>query len=227
MMSLAGAYASDSEVFTSVRASHDVELGTDPGKVFWQGGAPIFIDRDNWGKPVPGFRTEVFSRWTDDNLYLLFVCPYHKLHLKPNPSTTTETFALWNWDVAEIFIGSNFQNIRRYKEFEVSPQGEWIDLDVNLDAKDHTAGWTWNSGMQVKARIDRQRKIWYGAMRIPMKSIDPKPAQVETEFRVNLFRMQGPPDDQKSLTWQPTMSETFHVPERFGRMVLAAKPTKE
>ena len=43
-----------------------------------------------------------------------------------------ETNELWNWDVAEVFIGSDFKNIRRYKEFEVSPQAEWVDLDINL-----------------------------------------------------------------------------------------------
>jgi hypothetical protein len=215
------AVAADAGTFTSVSASIDVVLETNPKSTFWQESDPIFIVNDNWGKPVPGYRTEVLSRWTKDNLYLLYVCPYEKLHLKPNPSTTTETNQLWNWDVAEIFIGSDFQNIRRYKEFEISPQGEWVDLDINLDSPHHEDGWKWNSGMQVKSRIDRKNKIWYGAMKIPMTAIDPHPAHAGTMFRVNLFRMQGPPDDQKSLTWQPTMKATFHVPEHFGRMVLA------
>ncbi|MGO8720884.1 MAG: carbohydrate-binding family 9-like protein [Acidobacteriaceae bacterium] len=215
------ARAADPGVFTSVRASHDVALETNPKSAFWQGGDPIAIVNDNWGKPVPGYRTEVFSRWTKDNLYLLYVCPYEKLHLKPNPSTTTETNQLWNWDVAEIFIGWDFQNIRRYKEFEISPQGEWVDLDINLDNPHHEDGWKWNSGFQVKARIDRRHKIWYGAMKIPFKAIDPQAPQARTVLRANLFRMQGPPGDQKSLTWQPTMNKSFHVPEHFGRLVLA------
>ncbi|MHB1795359.1 MAG: carbohydrate-binding family 9-like protein [Acidobacteriaceae bacterium] len=215
------ARASDSGTFTSVRASHDVALETNPKSTFWQGGEPIAIVNDNWGKPVPGYRTEVFSRWTNGSLYLLYVCPYEKLHLKPNPSATTETNQLWNWDVAEIFIGSDFQNIRRYKEFEISPQGEWVDLDINLDSPHHEDGWKWNSGIEVKARIDRLHKTWYGAMRIPFAAIDSQAPHAGTMFRVNLFRMQGPPSDQKSLTWQPTMKATFHVPEHFGRMVLA------
>jgi hypothetical protein len=215
------AKAAESGVFTSVRASHDVALNTDPKSVFWQGGDPIFIVNDNWGKPVPGYRTEVFSRWTKNDLYLLYVCPYKKLHLKPNPSTTTETDGLWNWDVAEIFIGWDFQHIRPYKELEISPQGEWVDLDINLDNPHHENGWKWNSGFQVKARIDRQHKIWYGAMKIPFKAIDPKAPHAGTVLRANLFRMQGPPSDQKSLTWQPTMNKTFHEPQHFGRLVLA------
>jgi hypothetical protein len=215
------AVAADAGTFISVWASKDVALKTNPKSSFWQRSDPIYIVNNNWGKPVPGYRTEVFSRWTKDNLYLLYVCPYEKLHLKPNPSTTTETNQLWNWDVAEIFIGSDFQNIRRYKEFEISPQGEWVDLDINLNSPHHENGWKWNSGIQVKARIDREHKVWYGAMKIPMAAIDPQPAHAGTIFRVNLFRMQGPLDDQKLLAWQPTMKATFHVPEHFGRMVLA------
>lgn len=207
--------------FVSLRASHDVPLETDPTSMFWQKAPPIYMVDNNWGKAVPGYRTEVRSRWTKDSLYILFVCPYQKLNLKPNPSTTTETNRLWNWDVAEIFIGSDFRNIRHYKEFEISPQGEWVDLDINLDSLHHEDGWTWNSGFQVAARINHFTKIWYGAMRIPFSAIDPQPPRSGTTFRANLFRVQGPPGDQTSLTWQPTMSKTFHVPENFGRLVLA------
>ncbi len=124
------------------------------------------------GKPVPGYRTEIRSRWTKDNLYLLFICPYEELYLKPSPDTANETNKLWNWDVAEAFIGSDFQNIKHYKEFELSPQGEWIDLDIKLEKPHHEDGWTWNSGFQVSARIDQAAHIWYGAMRIPFAAID-------------------------------------------------------
>jgi hypothetical protein len=102
----------------------------------------------------------------------LFVCPYEQLGLKPLPSRATKTFRLWDWDVAEVFIGSNFQNIRRYKEFEISPQGEWIDLDIDLEKPHHEDGWTWNSGLLVSARIDSTAKIWYRAMRIPLAPLD-------------------------------------------------------
>ena len=69
--------------------------------------------------------------------------------------------------MAEVFIGSDFKNIRRYKEFEISPRGEWIDLDIDLDAPRHEDGWVWNSGFEAAARVDAASKIWYGFMRIP------------------------------------------------------------
>jgi len=37
---------------------------------------------------------------------------------------------------------------------------------------------------------------------------------------VNFFRSQGPLSSRKDIAWQPTMSETFHVPERFGLLRL-------
>jgi hypothetical protein len=209
--------------FRSVFARHDVALGTNPHIPFWQEAIPTFAELDNFGHPVPLHRTEVRSRWTEHNLYLLFICPYEELNLRPHPSITTETNELWNWDVAELFIGSDWQNIRRYKEFEVSPQAEWVDLDINLDLPDHTVGWTWNSGMHVAARIDESAKIWYAAMVIPMAAIDSKPPRAGAAYRANLYRSQGPEERRRSITWRPPMKETFHTPESFGKLVLVEK----
>lgn len=74
--------------------------------------------------------------------------------MKPSPTILQETNELWNWDVAEVFISSDFNDIKHYQEFEVSPQGEWIDLDIDLRTPHHEDGWTWNSGFVVSARTD-------------------------------------------------------------------------
>jgi hypothetical protein len=212
--------AANGGVFKSVFAAADVALETDPQSAFWRGALPVYAEVDVHGKPVPNYRTEVRSRWTSENLYLLFVCPYEELYLKPAPDTKAETNQLWNWDVAELFIGSDFQNIRRYKEFEVSPQAEWIDLDIDLALPHHEVGWTWNSGFKVAARIDRSKKIWYGAMRIPLAALDQRTPAVGNVFRANLFRGQGPPGRQRTIAWKAPLSDTFHTPERFGQLVL-------
>lgn len=70
------------------------------------------------GEPVPGHRTEIRSRWTKRNLYLLFLCHYETLNLHPGaPDTSRETDRLWDWDVAEAHVGSDLQHINLYKEF--------------------------------------------------------------------------------------------------------------
>jgi Carbohydrate family 9 binding domain-like len=208
------------DAMLSVRADADVALDTNPTSSFWKDARPVVADLDNFGKRVPGHSTEVRSRWTAGNLYFLFICPYQQLHLKPHPVTSSETNELWNWDVAEVFIGADFKNIRHYREFEISPQGEWVDLDIDRSKTRPEDGWIWNSGFQVSARIDGSAKVWYAAMRIPWAAIDSRPPSVGAEFRINLYRSQGPPANHKAITWQPTMNETFHVPERFGLLKL-------
>lgn len=220
----------DRSTLRSAYATEDVVLGTDPRSAFWQEALSVYAEVDSWGKTMPAYRTQVRSRWTKNNLYLLFACPYEELYLNPSPHAAQETYGLWNWDVAELFIGSDFDNIRRYKEFEVSPQSEWTDLDVNLDLPDHTVGWTWNSGFQVAARMDAKAKIWYGAMRIPFTALntrlDTRPPVAGRTFRANLFRSQGPPDRRKSIAWKAPMSDTFHVPEKFGLLELVKDKSK-
>lgn len=195
---------------------------TNPESSFWSGTSPVIAESDFYGHPISGHRTEILLRWTPQNLYVLFVCPYQELNLKPNPNLTAETYELWNWDVAEVFVGADFKNIRRYKEFEVSPQGEWVDLDVNLDNPPHEVGWVWQSGCEVAARIDPAEKIWYGFMRIPWPAIDSRLPSAGNELRINFFRCQGSDPDRKYITWRPVHRESFHTPESFGILKLAA-----
>ena len=113
------AFAAD-PIIQSKWAESDPHLDTNPILLALEGFAnPFTWSADAHGTPEPKYRTEIRTRWTKQNLYILFVCPYEELYLKPSPNTSEETNELWNWDVAEAFIGSDFKNIRRYKEFEI------------------------------------------------------------------------------------------------------------
>ena len=157
--------------------------------------------RSTWRKMVSGSRFLAIAprsaragRRTISTFFSF--APTRNCSLSLSPNTQKETNKLWNWDVAEVFIGSDFTNIKRYKEFEISPQGEWIDLDIDLSKPHHEEGWTWNSGFEVKARIDQASHTWYGAMRIPW----PRSMRVRhsgNTMRINLFRSQGPPSHRK------------------------------
>ncbi len=219
----AAALLASTGTMVSVRSEADADPDTNPKSAFWQGARPVVADLNNFGKPVPGFAMEVRSRWTDKNLYFLYTCPYKELYLKPNPVTSSETNELWNWDVAEVFIGSDFKNIKRYREFEVSPRGEWVDLDIDLEKPHPEGGWLWNSGFKVSARVDSSTKTWYAALRIPWTAIDSRPPKDGSEFRMNLYLSEGAPPNHTSITWQPTMDRNFHVPARFGLLRLESK----
>lgn len=214
------ARAAATGVLVGHQASSDFALTADPRAPEWKGVPGVIADRDRQGRRVPGHRTEIRSRWTEKNLYLLFVCPYEDLYLEPNPQTAADTDKLWEFDVAEAFIGTDFHDIKKYKEFQVSPQGEWVDLAIDRGADPPQHDRSWNSGYEVKARIDRARRVWYGEMRIPFTALDVAAPRVGVEARLNLFRWQGPPQRHRDINWQVVHNENFHTPEAFGRLRL-------
>jgi hypothetical protein len=220
LIAAAAASADGPGKIVSKRAAEDFALSADPNSKQWKGVAGVFAENDSMGKPLPGYRTEIRSRWTDKYLYLLFIQPYQTLYLIENPSTTTETNKLWEHDVAEVFIGADFDHIRQYKELQVSPQGEWVDLEIDRDHPKPEGGWRWNSGYTVKARVNEKAKVWYGEMKIPLASLDVNAPKAASEMRVNFYRMQGPPPDRIGVAWQPTNNRSYHVPEAFGRLIL-------
>ena len=162
LAAFAGGAMQESAVLTSAYSAEDLELNTDPTSAVWAKAPRVTADRNYLGEPIAGPPTEIRSRWTKEHLYLLYICPYDELNLKPDPDRSAETPRLWNWDVGEAFIGSDFEQITRYKEFQVSPQSECVDLDIDRENPKGQAGGKWNSGFTVAARIDAQAKIWYG-----------------------------------------------------------------
>jgi hypothetical protein len=218
---LRGGMLAEPKVALSRFSAVDQVPSADPDGSFWTNAPSVIATRSSLGQVMPGHRTEIRSRWTSKNLYFLFVCPYEQLHLKPNPSHDRETNHLWDWDVAEVFVGSDYQNTHRYKEFEISPQEEWLDLDIDADHRLPERDLLWNSGFLVKARIDPEHKIWYGEMVIPIMAVDSRSPEPGREMRINFYRAQGPSGPEHvSIAWQPTHSATYHVPQVFGTLRL-------
>ncbi|MBS1808134.1 MAG: carbohydrate-binding family 9-like protein [Acidobacteria bacterium] len=213
-------YSQNKGVIVSQRTKADFALTTDPNAAQWKSVAGVVTEQGRRGETVPNHRTEIRSVWTPKNLYLLFICQYEELNLKANPSTTTETNQLWNWDVAEAFIGTDFNDIKHYTEYQVSPQGEWVDLDIDRKPTPAKHDVAWNSGYEVKASVDQGNKIWYGAMRIPLAKFDKRKPKVGLEMRANFYRIQGPPNNRKYINWQPVNNDSYHTPEAFGLLRL-------
>ena len=216
---LAVTFAADDGVVTAKYAVKDPGFDMNPASGFWAKAEVASFNKGPKGEEHTGRPTEVRVRWTDHNLYVLFVSPYEKLYLTPNPQTTKDTNKLWDYDVCEVFIGADFTNIQRYREFEVSPQNEWVDLDIRKDEKKYDI--TWNSGFQTAARIDREAKIWYSVMRIPWKSITHLKAAAKSEFRINFYRIEDGPPNRLFFAWRETGTPSYHTPEKFGLLRLS------
>jgi hypothetical protein len=170
----------------------------------------------------PALRTEVRGFWTDSDLYLFFCCPYKELNLFLPAKNDTARVKLWDRDVVEMFLGDDWTNIRHYREFEIAPTGDWIDLAIDLDHQsyDHS----WRSGWKTAARIDRDAHIWYAAARIPLGSVTQAKVAPGTRWRINLYRIEGlgPDSERHFMCWQPTCVQNRdpnHVPENFGTLV--------
>ncbi len=170
----------------------------------------------------PDLKTEVKAFWTDTDLYMLFISPYRTLNIFEPTQNDKPRRGLWDRDVVEMFFGDDWENIRHYREFEIAPTADWIDLAIDLDKKGQNRGW--RSGWKTTARVDEKAKIWYAACKIPLKSVTEKPVARGTKWRTNLYRIDGePPDSQRRfMCWQPTCvvkRDPNHVPENFGTMV--------
>jgi hypothetical protein len=199
------------------------QLTLDPESAVWKSAAAESMSKDCSRQiDYPNIKTEIRAFWTDSDFYLLFRCPYNVLNLFLPANNAHPHVGLWDRDVVEMFLGDDWANIRHYREFEIAPTGDWIDLAIDLDHKsyDHK----WRSGWQTMARIDEAHKIWYAAARIPLSSISSKPVQEGTKWRMNLYRIEGlGPDAQRHfLCWQPTCVQNRdpnHVPEHFGTLI--------
>lgn len=167
--------------------------------------------------------TVIRAFWTDTDLYFLFRCPYKQLNCFRPSLHASPRVGLWDRDVVEIFLGDDWQNIRHYREFEIAPTGDWIDLAINLDEKEND--YKWRSGWETLARIDEAHKIWYAAARIPLTAISTQHVNAGTKWRMNLYRIDGLGADpvRHFLCWQPTCvkdRDPNHVPEHFGTLIL-------
>jgi hypothetical protein len=216
------ALAQTPAVFPSYYSARDSEPTADPDSAFWKGIGGIFIERSVLGPEMPKFRAEVRSRWTRGNVYFLFAGPYEEITVSEKPDTVNETYKMWERDCFEVYLGADFEHINRYREFQMSPAGEFLDLDI--DSTVQRPGWNderlWNSGMKVKARIDKERRMWYGEMRIPIAAVDKRPPEAGNQMRINLFRQDGKAPNRDFLAWQPPGVWNPHHPEKFGTLLL-------
>ena len=209
--------------FSVPHVSKPQELNTDPHSPTWSHTSSTWIGRDcTHHIDYPKIKTEVRGFWTDSDLYLLFISPYTELNLWLPADNSKDRLNLWDRDVVEFFLGDNWENIKVYREFEIAPTGDWVDLAIDLEHESYGAAW--NSGWQPLGRIDEKNHIWYAAAKVPLRSVSEKPVTVGTKWRANLYRIDGlgPDSERRFMCWQPTCvvnRDPNHVPEHFGTLI--------
>jgi len=190
-----------------------------PARSAWERAAPLCFETDWQGKNGDLEReTEVRLLWTVETLFLRFRARYRTITVFPEAEPNGRRDQLWDRDVAEAFLQPDRSNLRRYKEFEVSPNGFWIDLDIAPGEKHDL-----HSELRRRVTLDETRKTWAAELAIPMKCLvarfDPT-----VEWRANFYRVEGAVEPRFYSAWRPTGTPVpnFHVPEAFGELVFAA-----
>jgi alpha-galactosidase len=198
----------------------DGELTLEPAHLAdeWQNARPIAFCSDWQGRNRdPGRETQVRVLWSQRNLYLRFECRYRELFMFEDSDPSGRRDHLWDRDVVEAFLQPDPAHQYSYREFEVSPNGMWVDLDIfpagRADLK---------SGLQRSVVKDQKSRVWIAELAIPMSSLTTKfdPAAI---WRANFYRVEGRKEPRTYLAWQPTHTPqpNFHVPTAFGKLRFA------
>jgi hypothetical protein len=202
----------------AVRVPAEIPLNTTDSSQAWDSAQPVRFSHDWQGRnPDPKLETEVRTLWTPSTLYLQFTCSYSEITVFEDSDPNGRRDHLWDRDVAEAFLQPEPSGRRYYKEFEVAPNGMWINLDITpsglADLK---------SGLERSVHIDEQRRAWVAELAIPTSAITPEfnPAII---WRANFYRVEGRVEPRRYMAWQPTHTTqpNFHVPEAFGTMRFA------
>jgi benzodiazapine receptor len=187
-----------------------------PGADSWNKAGAISFDHDWKGEnPNPGRATEVRLLWTSETLFLRFFAKYQSLNVYPDARNDGWRDQLWDRDVAETFLQPDDSDPKKYKEFEVGPNGFWIDLDISHGAKEEL-----RSGLKRRVALNEKEKTWTAELAIPMKALTAV-FDAKHTWRVNFYRVEGESEPRFYSAWSPTFSPqpNFHVPSAFGTLV--------
>ena len=207
--------ASASSEIVAAHLVREISLDAAHPAAEWQNSQPVAFCSDWQGKnPDEQRETVVRVLWSATTLYLRFECRYRELHVFEDSDGNGRRDHLWERDVAEAFLQPDPAREHNYREFEVSPNGMWIDLDVFpggiADLK---------SGLKKSVLLDEKSHRWMAELAIPFtaltSSFDPKAA-----WRANFYRVEGKEEPRTYLAWSPTgtAKPNFHVPAAFGRL---------
>lgn len=183
----------------------------------WAKADETLINKYWSGENAPiGRRAKAKLLWSKTAVYVRFEANQDEpLVVSEKANLKSKTRGLWDRDVCEIFLAPNKNEPRKYFEFEIAPNGEWIDLGIHQKPDERITDWDYASGMQSAARVEKSKIVM--AIKIEWKAFGKIPKAGDV-WLGNLFRCVGSGETRGYLAWSPTETKepAFHVPERFG-----------
>jgi hypothetical protein len=175
--------------------------------------------------PPASLRTSAAAFHTPEQLVVFFEGRYASLRTSSTTrgqEISRKTPDLWEKsDVFEFFIGSRARETQVYKEFQVAPDGLWLDFAVFHHNGKFTGDQDWHSGCRCLSAIDEENKIWRSLIQIPWKAITGG-QEPESDWHCNFYRASGRFHGDELLAWSPTglAPGSFHRTECFGTLVI-------
>jgi alpha-galactosidase len=213
--------SSKKKTAVAVRMSELPDADGFPIPSCWQLSTPLRFNADWQGKNAdPERETEVRLLWTPEALFVRFHAKYRAITVFSDAARNGRRDQLWDRDVVEVFLQPDPSEVRRYKEFEVSPNGFWIDLDIAPGEKNDL-----KSGLQRRVVLNEAARAWVTELALPMKCLV-KRFEPRATWRVNFYRVEGAAEPRFYSAWEPTQTPApnFHVPEAFGELVFTSSP---
>ena len=207
-----------SEIVASY-VGHEIKLDASHPAPEWKQANPIAFSSDWQGRnPDPTRETRVLVLWSRETLHLRFECRYRDLHVFADSEPNGRRDHLWEGDVAEAFLQPDPSRERFYREFEVSPNGMWVDLNIFPGGLEDL-----KSGLKRSAFLDEKSHTWSAELAIPLRSLTDR-FDPSALWRANFYRIEGQQEPRAYLAWQPTHTPqpNFHVPQAFGRLRFSA-----
>ena len=208
------------EAATATRLKNPPGADGFPLAAEWTAAPVIHFNADWQGlNSDPQRETQIRLLWSPDALFLRFQARYRTITVFADSDPNGRRDGLWDRDVAEVFLQPDSSDPLKYKEFEVSPNGMWIDLEIAHGEKRDLG-----SGLRRRTRIDKASGTWTAELVLPMRSLtshfDPT-----ASWRVNFFRVEGTSEPRFYSAWRPTgtVKPDFHVPSAFGKLIFAEK----
>ena len=186
--------------------------------------APRFSDfRRNLDGAPGSYETEARALYDDTFLYFSFRCRDDNIWA----TLKTRDQHLWDEEVVEVFLQADPQRTA-YIELEVNPLGTMLDIFL-LDVRKPLRYESWNSqklkwGVHVFGTVDGKDgdKEWTCEIALPLEDIVTAkniPPQAGDRWRLNLYRVEQKPRPVL-LAWSPTFKDDFHLPAKFGEIVV-------
>jgi hypothetical protein len=182
----------------------------------WTRATPVRWETD-WAGNKTGIGTTARFAWSEQALYALFELDATGLFVDRTRPIASERGRLYEEDCVEIFFNHDARDKSHYLEIELGPFGHFFDLELrrgtppNLD---------WSSRPEIATTRDATRRRATIEVALAAPEIV---GALKSGARVplGLYRMEGK-SPRSYLAWSPTRTSkpNFHVPDKFGVLVL-------